>query len=44
VDRPIFQGLSQEALTMCICSVASAAEAISTKKVGSSHWLWIPCH
>ncbi|XP_021942547.1 conserved oligomeric Golgi complex subunit 3 isoform X2 [Zootermopsis nevadensis] len=32
VDRPIFQGLSQEALTMCIQSVASAAQAICTKK------------
>ncbi|XP_023716609.1 conserved oligomeric Golgi complex subunit 3 [Cryptotermes secundus] len=32
VDRPIFQGLSQEALTMCIQSVASAAQAISNKK------------
>ncbi|KAJ4440691.1 hypothetical protein ANN_08839 [Periplaneta americana] len=32
VDRPIFQGLSQEALTMCIQSVASAAQAISAKK------------
>jgi hypothetical protein len=35
VDRPIFQGLSQEALTMCIQSVASAPQAISTKKVGT---------
>jgi len=34
VDRPIFQGLSQEALSMCIQSVASAAQAISSKKVG----------
>ncbi|PSN56138.1 Conserved oligomeric Golgi complex subunit 3 [Blattella germanica] len=32
VDRPIFQGLSQEALTMCILSVSSAAQAISLKK------------
>ena len=35
VDRPIFQGLSQEALSMCIQSVASAAQAISSKKVGA---------
>lgn len=32
VDRPIFQGLSQEALTMCIQSVASAAQTITNKK------------
>lgn len=40
VDRPIFQGLSQEALTMCIQSVASAAQAISNKKVGTGLWKW----
>lgn len=32
VDRPIFQGLSQEALTYCIQSLASASQAISTNK------------
>ncbi|XP_026472780.1 conserved oligomeric Golgi complex subunit 3-like [Ctenocephalides felis] len=32
VDRPIFQGLSQEALSLCIQSVASAAQSISSKK------------
>ncbi|XP_067011172.1 conserved oligomeric Golgi complex subunit 3 [Anabrus simplex] len=32
VDRPIFQGLSQEALTMCIESVASASQAITQRK------------
>ncbi|GFG40674.1 hypothetical protein Cfor_06711 [Coptotermes formosanus] len=32
VDRPIFQGLSQEALSMCIQSVASAGQTISSKK------------
>jgi hypothetical protein len=36
VDRPIFQGLSQEALTYCIQSVSSAATAISAKKVCKS--------
>lgn len=33
VDRPIFQGLSQEALTHCVQSVSSAAQQISIKKV-----------
>lgn len=33
VERPIFQGLSQEALSMCIQSIASAANTISTQKV-----------
>ncbi|GLH07911.1 Conserved oligomeric Golgi complex subunit 3 [Gryllus bimaculatus] len=32
VDRPIFQGLSQEALSMCIQSVAFAATAITSRK------------
>lgn len=32
VDRPIFQGLSQEALTHCIQSVSIASQAISNKK------------
>lgn len=32
VDRPIFQGLSQEALSMCINSVASASQSISSSK------------
>lgn len=32
VDRPIFQGLSQEALTHCIHSVSVASQAISNKK------------
>lgn len=32
VDRPIFQGLSQEALTHCIHSVSIASQAISNKK------------
>ena len=32
IDRPIFQGLSQEALTYCIQSVSNAASAISAKK------------
>nr|CAD7433722.1 unnamed protein product [Timema monikensis] len=32
VDRPIFQGLSQEALNMCILSVASAAQTINARK------------
>lgn len=36
IDRPIFQGLSQEALTFCIQSVSSAANQISTKKVSQS--------
>lgn len=33
VDRPIFQGLSQEALTYCIQSVSSAGEQIAQRKV-----------
>ncbi|XP_036328076.1 conserved oligomeric Golgi complex subunit 3-like [Rhagoletis pomonella] len=32
VDRPIFQGLSQEALKLCIQSVSAAASKISTAK------------
>lgn len=32
VDRPIFQGLSQEALAYCIQSVSSAAQQIATRK------------
>lgn len=32
VDRPIFQGLSQEALTYCIQSLATASQSISTNK------------
>lgn len=32
VDRPIFQGLSQEALTYCIQSLVAASSAISTNK------------
>jgi len=41
VDRPIFQGLSQEALSMCIQSVASAAQSISSKKVGAgAFFIW----
>lgn len=32
VDRPIFQGLSQEALTYCIQSLVTAAQSISTNK------------
>lgn len=32
VDRPIFQGLSQEALNFCIQSVASAGQQISQRK------------
>ncbi|XP_004521742.1 conserved oligomeric Golgi complex subunit 3 [Ceratitis capitata] len=32
VDRPIFQGLSQEALKLCIQSVSAAAGKISTAK------------
>lgn len=32
VDRPIFQGLSQEALTYCIHSLATAAQSIATNK------------
>ncbi|XP_026278796.2 conserved oligomeric Golgi complex subunit 3 [Frankliniella occidentalis] len=32
VERPIFQGLSQEALSMCMQSVTAAAEAISQRK------------
>lgn len=33
VDRPIFQGLSQEALKLCIQSVSAAAAKISKLKV-----------
>lgn len=33
VERPIFQGLSQEALSMCMQSVTAAADAISQRKV-----------
>ncbi|XP_037034129.1 conserved oligomeric Golgi complex subunit 3 [Bradysia coprophila] len=32
IDRPIFQGLSQEALTFCIQSVSNAGQQISAKK------------
>lgn len=32
VDRPIFQGLSQEALTYCIQSLSTAAQSIATNK------------
>lgn len=32
VDRPIFQGLSQEALAFCIQNVSSAANSISSQK------------
>ncbi|KAJ6648482.1 Conserved oligomeric Golgi complex subunit 3 [Pseudolycoriella hygida] len=32
IDRPIFQGLSQEALTFCIQSVSNAAQQIASKK------------
>lgn len=32
VDRPIFQGLSQEALTYCIESISKASSTISSKK------------
>lgn len=32
VERPIFQGLSQEALSMCMQSVTAAADAISQRK------------
>ncbi|XP_049947756.1 conserved oligomeric Golgi complex subunit 3 [Schistocerca serialis cubense] len=32
VDRTIFQGLSQEALSVCIQSVASASQAITARK------------
>ena len=32
VDRPIFQGLSQEALTYCIQSLASASQSIAVNK------------
>lgn len=39
IDRPIFQGLSQEALTYCIQSVSNAAQQISTKKVSE----WTEC-
>lgn len=33
IDRPIFQSLSQEALSFCIQSVSSAAQLITTNKV-----------
>lgn len=33
IDRPIFQSLSQEALSFCIQSVSNAAQLIATKKV-----------
>uniref|UniRef100_A0A1B6LLU1 Conserved oligomeric Golgi complex subunit 3 n=1 Tax=Graphocephala atropunctata TaxID=36148 RepID=A0A1B6LLU1_9HEMI len=32
IERPIFQGLSQEALTMCIQSINSAADTIKANK------------
>uniref|UniRef100_A0A336LNT1 Conserved oligomeric Golgi complex subunit 3 n=1 Tax=Culicoides sonorensis TaxID=179676 RepID=A0A336LNT1_CULSO len=32
IDRPVFQGLSQEALSHCIHSVSAAAQQISTKQ------------
>lgn len=32
IDRPVFQGLSQEALSHCIHSVSSAAQQIASKK------------
>lgn len=32
IDRPVFQGLSQEALSHCISSVSAAAQQIATKK------------
>uniref|UniRef100_A0A1B6E5D0 Conserved oligomeric Golgi complex subunit 3 C-terminal domain-containing protein n=1 Tax=Clastoptera arizonana TaxID=38151 RepID=A0A1B6E5D0_9HEMI len=32
VERPIFQGLSQEALSMCIQSISDAAQAIKSNK------------
>ncbi|XP_046674789.1 conserved oligomeric Golgi complex subunit 3-like [Homalodisca vitripennis] len=32
IERPIFQGLSQEALTMCIQSINNAADTIKTNK------------
>lgn len=32
IDRPIFQGLSQEALSYCIVSVSSAGQQIAAKK------------
>lgn len=32
IDRPVFQGLSQEALSHCIHSVSAAAQQIATKK------------
>jgi conserved oligomeric Golgi complex subunit 3 len=35
VDRPIFQGLSQEALTYCIQSLVTAANSISTNKTST---------
>lgn len=33
VERPIFQGLSQEALTMCVQSISQASNTISTQSV-----------
>lgn len=33
LDKAIFQGLSQEALTACIANVSLSAQAISTRKV-----------
>jgi conserved oligomeric Golgi complex subunit 3 len=33
VDRAIFQGLSQEALSACVQSIAEASTAIKAKKV-----------
>jgi conserved oligomeric Golgi complex subunit 3 len=35
VDRAIFQGLSQEALSACVQSIAEASTAIKAKKVGT---------
>ncbi|XP_077287311.1 conserved oligomeric Golgi complex subunit 3 [Arctopsyche grandis] len=32
LERPVFQGLSQEALVLCVTSVANAAQQISSKK------------
>ena len=39
VERPIFQGLSQEALSMCMQSVTAAADAISLRKVRQNNFL-----
>lgn len=33
VERPIFQGLSQEALTMCVQSISQASNSISIQSV-----------